>query len=263
MESMNVQEMTDRLKRLYPRIGDSTKENWDKAIRSINHLNVRDITDDVVLEYLERRTEEWSESTVKARISALKGIWNKARKKKLYKAENPWLDLDDGLEIARREPDVHPWEFYEYYHNDPYFVCLWYSGMRIGELAGIYKENIVTGAVIPHFNLVHQDNRRLKNNSSIRKVPIHPACLPYVDRLYFSKAKNPGRSWSDNFRNNMGLPKGDGAHSLRHSFVTRMRSLDVHEYWIDRLTGHARKSETARYGSFDLASLDEQLQKLR
>ena len=61
----------------------------------------------------------------------------------------------------------------------------------------------------------------------------------------------------------MGLPKGDGAHSLRHSFVTRMRSLDVHEYWIDRLTGHARKSETARYGSFDLASLDEQLQKLR
>ena len=30
----------------------------------------------------------------------------------------------------------------KYYHEDPYFVCLWYSGMRIGELAGIYPENI-------------------------------------------------------------------------------------------------------------------------
>ena len=59
--------------------------------------------------------------------------------------------------------------------------------------------------------------------------------------LYFSKAKNPGQSWSENFRKNLSLPKGDGAHSIRHSFVTRMRAFDVHEYWIDRLTGHARK----------------------
>jgi integrase len=263
MESMNVQEMTDRLKRLYPRISAPTKQNWDKAIRSINHLNVKDVNDDVALEYLECGTEKWCESTVKSRISALKGIWNKARKKKLYKGENPWLDLDDGLEIARREPTVHPWEFYEYYHQDPYFVCLWYSGMRIGELAGIYPEHIHLDAKIPYFDLTYQENRGLKNRSSIRQVPIHSNALSYVERLYFSKAKNPGRSWSDNFRKNLCLPLGDGAHSIRHSFVTRMRAFDVHEYWIDRLTGHARKTETARYGSYDLASLNEQLQKLR
>jgi len=29
------------------------------------------------------------------------------------------------------------------------------------------------------------------------------------------------------------------------------------------LTGHARKGETARYGSYDLQSLNEQLQKLQ
>ena len=73
----------------------------------------------------------------------------------------------------------------------PYFVCLWYSGMRIGELAGISKENIITDAAIPYFNLVHQDNRRLKNEESVRKVPIHPACLPFVERLYLSKGKSP------------------------------------------------------------------------
>ena len=55
-----------------------------------------------------------------------------------------------------------------YYHNDPYFVCLWYSGMRIGELAGIYPENIVTDVQIPYFNLVHQENR-LKNDDQSGK----------------------------------------------------------------------------------------------
>ena len=192
MESMNVQEMTDRLKVRYKRIQPATKDLWDKSIKFIADLDVRDVDDDVAAEYLEKAETVWGESTVKCRVGILKGLWNKAARKKLYKGENPWLDLDDGLEIARREPTVHPWEFYEYYHEDPYFVCLWYSGMRIGELAGIYPENIVTDVQIPYFNLIHQDNRRLKNDASIRKVPIHEKALPYVERLYFSKAPGKG-----------------------------------------------------------------------
>ena len=262
MTQMNVQEFTDRIKRLYPKYTDSTKRNWDKAVRPIKDIKVSEVDDDVARDYLEDAMEWWRESTVKQRIGSLKGIWTKGYRKKLYKGENPWVDLDDGLEIARRNPAAHPWEFYEYYHEDPYFVCLWYSGMRIGELAGIYKENIVTDAETPYFNLVHQPNRRLKNNASIRQVPIHPACLPYVDQLYLSKDKYPGRSWSETFKKNMGLPEGQGAHTLRHSFATRMRALNVHPYWIDRLIGHRRKSETDRYGTFDLASMAVELQKL-
>ena len=260
---MNVQELTDRLKVRYKRITDTTKVIWDKSIRPIKHLDVAAVDDDVAADYLEHAENNWSESTVKCRIGILKGLWNKASRKKLYRGENPWLDLDDGLMIARREPTVHPWEFYEYYHNDPYFVCLWYSGMRIGELAGIYPEHIHLDAKIPYFDLKYQPNRGLKNQASIRQVPIHEKALPFAERLYFSKAKSPGQSWSENFRKNLCLPYGDAAHSIRHSFITRMRELDVHEYWIDRITGHARKSETARYGSFDLASLNKQLQKLR
>jgi integrase len=198
MEQMNVQEMTNRLKRLYPKIKAPTKVVWDKSIKPIAELQLHEVNDDVAYDYLDKHTDVWSESTLKARIGTLKGLWNKARKKKLYKGDNPWLDLDDGLEIARREPDLHPWEFYEYYHDDPYFVCLWYTGMRIGELAGIYPENIHIDVQIPYFDLKHQENRRLKNDESIRKVPIHPACLTYVDRLYLSKAKSPGQSWSEN-----------------------------------------------------------------
>ena len=263
MTTMNVQEMTDRLKRLYPKIQQSTKDNWDKTIKPIAHRKVVEIDDTDALEYLESGMQMWSESTVKQRIGYLKGIWNKAYKKKLWKGENPWLDIDDGLEIGRRDPELHPWEFYEYYHDDPYFVCLWYSGMRIGELAGIYPENIYLDVQIPYFDINHQTNRRLKNNESIRQVPIHPACIPYVEKLYFSKAKEPGASWSENCRRNCGLPLGDGAHSLRHSFTTRMRDAECDEYVLDRILGHKIHSKTGRSGKFKLEVLNRELQKLR
>ena len=263
MDKMNVQEMTDRLKVRYKRISPSTKVIWDKSIKYIADYDVQDVDDDVAADWLEKAEAEWEESTVKARIGYLKGLWNKARKKKLYRGDNPWLDLDDGLEIARRNPELHSWEFYEYYHDDPYFVCLWYSGMRIGELAGIYPENIVTDVQIPYFNLIHQPNRRLKNTASIRQVPIHPACLPYVDRLYLSKAKSPGVSWSENFRRNLGLPKGDGAHSLRHSFTSRMRQAGCQPAVLDRILGHQRRTETDRYGTFPMTLMRDELQKLR
>ena len=264
MTTMNVQEFSERIKRLYPKITESTKRNWDKAVAPIAHMKVVEVDDEQALNYLENTMGKWSEGTVKQRIGYLKGIWKKGYKKKIYKGENPWLDLDDGLEVSRRDPELHPWEFYEYYHDDPYFVCLWYSGMRIGELAGIYPENIHIDAQIPYFDLKHQQNRRLKNDESIRQVPIHPAALPYVEHLKFSIDKNgPGRSWSKSFRENLCLPKGDGAHSIRHSFTTRMREADSNEYVLDRLLGHKIHSKTGRYGKIRLEVLNRELLKLK
>ena len=263
MIEMNIQEMVDRLKALYPKIQPSTKEGWDKSIKPISQLKPSEITDDVALRYLEQAMRSWSESYTKARICCLKGLWNKARKKKLYKGDNPWIDLDDGLEIKRRDPELHPWNFYEYYHDDPYFVCLWYSGLRLGELAGIYPEHIHADAPIPYFDLVHQENRRLKNDESVRKVPIHPACLPYVDRLFFSTAKRLGNAWSYRFSKNLGLPAGDAAHSLRHSFTTRMREVKCDNAVLDALLGHAPPTKTGRYGKFTLEVLSSELYKLR
>ena len=107
-----------------------------------------------------------SESTCKLRLSSLKAIWNKARKMKLIagtKADNPWLDSDDGLVIASRDPEFYPWEHYVRYHNDPYFVILWFTGARIGEVAGLDPKNIVTDVEIPYFQFIDQVNRDIKN----------------------------------------------------------------------------------------------------
>ena len=261
MNTMKVCELADKLSKIY-KVQPSTFKYWQKSIKPIAHLNLKDINTDVVLDYRIEQLDKISEGTLKTRIGYLKGMWNKARKWKLVSGENPWLDADDGLSTKRRDPDLHPWEYYSYYHNDPYFICLWYSGMRIGELAGIYKENIVTNGPIKYFNLVHQDNRRLKNNESVRKIPIHPACEPYLDRLYFSKAKAPGRSWSENFRTNLCLPKGDGAHSLRHSFTSRMRKVKCDPSALDTLLGHSLQTRTGQYGKFPLEVLEEEINKL-
>ena len=86
MERMNVQEMTNRLKRLYPRIKAPTKLVWDKSIKPIAELQLQDVDDDVAFEYLDKHMDVWSESTVKARIGTLKGCGIR-RKKKRYTRE--------------------------------------------------------------------------------------------------------------------------------------------------------------------------------
>jgi len=263
---MNVRTLAETTRNLYrTKVKDTTYANWLKAVGPIAELSVEQVTDDVVraqrIYWLQK-----SESTCKLRLSSLKAIWNKARKMRLIagtKADNPWLDADDGLVIAKRDPEFYPWEHYKQYHDDPYFVILWFTGARIGEVAGLDPQNIVQDADIPYFTFTDQENRDLKNRPSRRKVPIHPACNRVIGNFRQSKALRPGASWSENFRKNMQLPKFEAAHTLRHSFHTRCRDAGIEEYMIDILTGHAKASTTAQYGKTRLHLLQAALQKLR
>ncbi len=159
MTEMNVLTLAEKTRRLYStKIKDSTYDNWLKAVKPIGELRVDEITNDVVLEQRMHWLEKTSESTCKLRLSSLKAIWNKARIMKLIpgsKADNPWLDADHGLVILNRDPEFYPWEHYASYHNDPYFVILWFTGARIGEVAGLSPENIVTDAEIPYFRFIN------------------------------------------------------------------------------------------------------------
>ena len=265
MTQMNTLKLIEKLQKLY-KPAESTWTTWNKCIKPIQFVDVNEVDHEIVMDYRIEGMDTLSESTLKMRIGYLKSTWKKGYKWKLIKgrkADNPWLDADDGLDSEDRDPELYPWEFYEYYHDDPYFVCLWYSGMRIGELAGIYPENIHLDAHIPYFDLKHQPNRALKNNASVRKVPIHPACLSYARNLKMSKAKSPGRSWSQNFNKNLGLPKGHGAHTLRHSFTSRMRLADADSATLKRLLGHARNERTDKYGKFPLEILSREIEKLQ
>ncbi len=266
MNEMNVLTLAETTRKLYQhRVKESTYANWLKAVRPIGSLTIDQVTDDVVRAQRMYWLTETSQSTAKTRLSSLKAMWNKARKMKLIsgkKSDNPWLDADDGLVIEARDPEFYPWEHYEYYHKDPYFVFLWFTGARISEVAGLDPKNIVLKSAIPHFAFEDQENRDLKNRPSKRKVPIHPACFPLIPNFRQSKALRPGHGWSYQFKKRMNLPKGDAAHTLRHSFHTRCRDAKIEEYMIDIITGHAKKSITAQYGKTRLHLIDAAIQKL-
>ena len=115
---------------------------------------------------------------------------------------------------------------------------------------------------VPHFRFVDQINRDLKNKTSQRLVPIHDKCFPLIDKFKQSKAKQPGASWSENFRRNLGLPKGTAAKSLRHSFHTRCRDVGMPGYIIDAITGHGKKSVSDDYGTIKLELLKSYIDKL-
>lgn len=265
MKLMRVSELADVCRSIQP-VRESTYANWQKALKPLQHLEIADVNKAVALQYRSRLLQPngpLKQNTLKQRIATLRGLWNKAIDFELISGDNPWNKTDRGLKYLRRNPELYPWEHYSRYHDDPYFVFLWYTGARIQEIAGLYPENIVMDTEIPYFNFVHQENRMLKNDDSIRKMPIHPACYRLIPNFRMSKAKDPGRSWSETFKKNMNLPLGDAAHTLRHSFTSRCNEAGILERVQDAFVGHAPRSMTARYGRVTLSLLSRELQKLQ
>ena len=267
MKFMNVLQLAEQCRRINP-IEDSTYANWLKAMKPIAHMPLSEINKHTVMEYrISQRKPDGPlcDTTYKQRIGTLKGIWNAAIEWELIDSDNPWLNADKRLPDVkkRRNPDLHPWEFYERYHRNPRFRCLWYHGFRISELVCLYKENVVWDAEIPYFNLVHQPNNKLKNKASVRKTPIHPACYSDVERLRFGGKRPAGWKWGQDFRQKLGLPPGDACHSLRHSFTSRMNEAEIIQPVQDALLGHEPDTKTGHYGKVTLEVKLTALKKLQ
>ena len=250
---MNVLELANRCRKIKPTIQETTWKNWMKAVKPIQDVDVSTVDIEFVWDYVDSQTERLSEGTVKQRVGFLSGIWNRGIKRRML-TENPWHRAGSDLKASRSAHPFREWQFYEHYHQDPLFLLLWFHGFRVGEIAGIKQEDVMLDATIPYFNLVHYERpfRRLKNDMSIRQVPIHPACQRMVRNLRFPLSRDvngPGRSWGETFRYNLGLPPGEGAHSLRHNFESRMRATDPNPAAEARLLGHTFPNMTARYGT--------------
>jgi len=263
MSDMKVSELLLEVKQLYPDMRPTTYAYWDKAIKPIADLQAHEVTKATARQYRLQSLQSMSTNTVIARIGYLKGIWTKAMHWDLVDTEiNPWKHADHGLKKKPRTPEYRPWEFFEAYHEHPWFRILWYTGCRIAEVAALQPDHIVMDDAIPHIKFFHQKNRLLKTDSSVRKVPLHPACFPYVESFKPCKAKsNHGHRWSWTMGKRVGLPPGEAAHVLRHSFHTMCREVGIEEYYIDILTGHAKQSVSAQYGGSQFHILQEQVLK--
>jgi integrase len=157
-------------------------------------------------------------------------------------------------------------------------LCALYSGARAGEIAQLLCADIrqEQGVWVFDFNEEGHEGKSLKNRSSRRIVPIHPALLMLGLCEHVSKVREAGHTqlfpeikpgprgdWSyrpskfwQKYLKNIGIKvRGLGLHSFRHGFVDECRRGDVSKDVVQGLLGHSDGSMTGHYGSIPWGTL--------
>ena len=154
-----------------------------------------------------------------------------------------------------------------------------FTGMRANEICSLYLDNIreITGNHRSKrwcFDVKQEEDRpdkRLKNLSSIRIVPIHQTLLdlgfinflnlikklpdrkrvfeelPYKEGLY---SRNISRFWNTSYLPKIGIKTDkNGFHSLRHSVIDHLKQKGIEPHFINELVGHSQGNiDLDRYG---------------
>ncbi len=125
-----------------------------------------------------------------------------------------------------------------------------FSGLRINEICQLRKEDIKKEDKIWFFDINYEDEKHLKNENSIRKVPIHKYILEEV--LDFIKNKNSNifdikeEKMSKDFgifKTKLGFNEKKVFHSFRHFFQNELKQLEVNYQVIQEIVGHAEDED--------------------
>jgi integrase len=157
-----------------------------------------------------------------------------------------------------------------------------HTGARLGELLQLIRSDIQVSDGIEFITITNEGGRRLKTESSRRRVPIHSQlkALGFID---WARKKNGGlfaellptvadsQLSKEPSRDLMRLVRAAGIkddlktfHSFRHTFKDTCREVGVEEAIGDAMTGHAGGGMGRRYGAgFSLAVLANAVGKLR
>jgi integrase len=173
-------------------------------------------------------------------------------------------------------------------------ACAWLpalallTGCRLEELCQLRLSDITVDADLGMLLHIRPDGAtvRVKNQSSIRTVPVHPELLRigfghYVDGLRlgasewlfpdlgvdrFGKRSGAWSKWFGRYlRDRSGCcleDRGLVFHGLRHTFKTLCRAARVPEDVHDRLTGHSNGAVGRRYGSMPTDILVSAMQSI-
>jgi integrase len=152
-----------------------------------------------------------------------------------------------------------------------------YQGMRLEEIAQLHLEDIYQNEsdmwvfdLNENTNQNNQSVKKIKNNPSVRIVPIHPKLIEFGFLNYYEMVKKAGHervfyNLKDG-RDGFGRGVGDwfntqtkrhisnsekkSFHSTRHTFMQLLKNLDVDEHKLTGLVGHGEeKIAYDRYGN--------------
>jgi integrase len=145
----------------------------------------------------------------------------------------------------------------------------YFTGARIEELCQLEVEDIKIVDGIPVIDINDNGEKRLKNSSSRRVIPIHPTLvkalgfLGYVEtvrkageiRLFPGLRKIQHRlshapsQWFSRLKGKLGIEGKKSFHSFRHTFANNLKQAEASGQAVKELMGHARSDESKdRYG---------------
>ena len=151
------------------------------------------------------------------------------------------------------------------------------TGMRLSEAAGLVKEDIHLDKQLPYLEIKPHEWRRLKTNSSQRRLPLVGHSLWAVRRAYIASNgpfmfpkycnENGCKSNSASAALNKWLKGLAGPnyviHSFRHALRDRLREVNCPTDMIDQIGGWRRKSVGETYGEgYNLEQVYEWLNKI-
>lgn len=162
----------------------------------------------------------------------------------------------------------------EVYHDAFYFVMLltWYTAARREEICKLMVSEVFLDDTVPYISIEHSITGRLKNDASVRKVPIADELLRLGFDKYVRALKREGE-WllfpelaSENSENSKfggvflkhcferiedvipDRQKGQALHSMRHTVANSLKQQGFSLEFRNDLLGHSGKSEgEARY----------------
>ena len=159
-----------------------------------------------------------------------------------------------------------------------------YTGARLEEIAQLHVEDIKELEGTWCLDINEEADKKVKSDASKRVIPLHDELLSlgfigFVesqkshghDRLFPELRKGRDgyghsfQKWFGREKTKAGFPKlTKSFHSLRHTFIDRLRNLGVDEAKLAALAGHTNSSITSTYGQgYHIAQLHEVVNKLR
>ena len=144
-----------------------------------------------------------------------------------------------------------------------------YSGMRLGEIVQLHRNDVrqIDGVWDFDINRAEDDDKKVKTETSLRKVPVHKVLidlglsarchdaklgkrlfpdLPAAQNGYYSHNFS---KWWGRYGETFGFRTTRKVfHSFRHLFADALRDLEAPEYVLKSIMGHADSSTTNKYG---------------
>ena len=270
-------DLLDLKERLQKDRSDQTADNWRRFLgeftQFLGHNQMNQVTKEDAQRFRDNLLDRVKVSTTKTRIGCVAGLFELAVEEDLLSV-NPFKGTTKRLTSPKSEQtekvfnpqsDVRILKMPQH-HQDLYWL-LRFSGMRLGEAAGLQLDDIDLDQMV--INLVDHPDRPLKTRSSKRLVPIH---TNLVDLLKGLKDKGsrpflnfyvPHRSRFEvgtNWRTRI----GSNAHSLRHHAATMMRDAGFDTFVIGKALGHSTGSTmTSQYGSVDFEKIRQAIEAIK